>query len=100
MSHTHHYSFWHAHEHSHIDESKGVEGWEPEISEYYRFQHPTGHYHNWMQTHDHDGGGRNPHTHKAKQYHPTDDKVTKHHHALDAHDIEKEEKQDVSASRD
>ncbi len=90
MSHTHHYSFWHAHRHSHIDERSLVETefstGSPNI------YHDTGHYHNWMQTHDHGGGAdKAPHTHKAKQYHPTNDKVTKHHHALDAHDMEKEE---------
>ncbi len=92
MNHTHHYSFWHSHEHMHIDKSKGIGGWEPETSEFYRYSHTDGHYHNWMQTHDHGGGAdKAPHTHKAKQSHPTDDKVTKHHHALDAHDTEKEE---------
>ena len=83
MSHTHHYRFWHAHTHRHMAPPDGS----PPIT----WEHNTGHYHNWMQTHDHGGGAdKTPHTHKDKQYHPTDDKVTKHHHALDAHDTEEE----------
>lgn len=73
MNHTHHYSYWHTHEHSHLEEG-----------------HTGGHYHNWMQTHDHGAGGNKPHTHKAKQYHEETDSETKHHHALEAHDIEEE----------
>jgi len=50
--------------------------------------HNDGHYHNWMQTHDHGAGGQKPHTHKARQFHEENDPETKHHHALDAHNIE------------
>ncbi|KKK93605.1 hypothetical protein LCGC14_2691160 [marine sediment metagenome] len=95
MRHTHHYSYWHAHDHVH---SKFIEEhWLPGPtkicveSKLIVTKHDTGHYHNWMQTHDHGGGAdKAPHTHKAKQDHTKDDKVTKHHHALDAHDTEKE----------
>ena len=73
MSHTHHYSFWHSHEHTHVEGG-----------------HYGAHYHNWMQTHTHGAGGKGPHTHKAKQYHEENDPETKHHHALDAHDTEEE----------
>ncbi len=82
MSHTHHYSFWHAHEHVHegtFDSGIPVQG-----------NHTGGHYHNWMQTHSHGAGGRNPHTHKDRQYHEESDPETKHHHAVDAHDMEEE----------
>ncbi len=91
MSHTHHYSFWHSHEHTHEQIHRDAEDRIVGAGRY-NAEHNTGHYHNWMQTHDHGGGAdKAPHTHKAKQYHPTDDKVTKHHHALDAHDTEKKE---------
>ena len=80
MNHTHHYSYWHAHEHAHVYEG----------SEMTSYAHTSGHYHNWMQTHDHGVGGKGPHTHKARQYHEENDPETKHHHALDAHNIEEE----------
>ncbi len=88
MNHTHHYSFWHSHDHSHIGP--------PDGSPLITWTHSTGHYHNWMQTHEHGAGGNNPHPHKARQYHADD--ATQHHHALDAHDIEEEAK-DVPVSR-
>ena len=81
-THTHHYSFWHTHVHMHQNPPDGA----PLIT----WVHDTGHYHNCMQTHDHGTGGQNPHTHKARQYHEENDPETKHHHALDAHDIEEE----------
>ena len=88
MSHTHHYSFWHAHEHYHelVTDAPG----EMKLAAKYTSKHNTGHYHNWMQTHDHGAGGKGPHTHKARQYHEENDPETKHHHALDAHDNEPE----------
>ncbi len=89
MNHTHAYTFWHAHQHTHIDTSKGVNGWEPEIDEYYRVDHNTGHYHNWLQIHDHGKkAGLVPHTHQARQLHLEDDEHTKHHHAVADHEKE------------
>ncbi len=94
MNHTHHYSFWHAHEHVHSEFIE--EHWLPGPakicveSKLIVTKHDTGHYHNWMQTHNHGAGGQNPHTHKARQYHEESDPETKQHHALDAHDMEEE----------
>ncbi len=87
-SHTHHYSFWHAHAHKHLDDRALVDVEFQTNGPYIR--HDTGHYHNWMQIHEHGAGGNNPHTHKARQYHEENDPETKHHHALGTHDIEEE----------
>ena len=82
MSHSHEYSFWHAHEHEHIDKTKGADGWGWETGSYYMLEHDTGHYHLSAQTHEHSlKSSLTPHSHKAKQYHPEDDDIIKHHHA-------------------
>ncbi len=88
MNHTHHYSFWHAHEHSH-EFAMDASG-EMKVEGVYVYKHDTGHYHNWMQTHEHGIGGKNPHAHKARQFHEENDSETKDHHALDAHGMKEE----------
>ncbi len=74
MTHSHEYSFWHAHMHDHDYGETGM-------------SHDTGHFHLYAQTHNH-GAKSNlmPHSHKEKQYHPENDvDGPYHHHALADH---------------
>ena len=63
VNHTHEYAYFHGHMHLHDLERKG---------------HNHGHCHLFAQTHDHGEGGRVPHSHKARQYHPGDEAVEHH----------------------
>ena len=84
MNHTHHYSFWHVHEHEHVDKTKGISGWEPENGSYYMLEHDTGHYHLSAQTHEHSTKSNLiPHSHKEKQHHPENDVDGPYHHHAD-----------------
>ncbi|KKM05163.1 hypothetical protein LCGC14_1756920 [marine sediment metagenome] len=88
MTHTHHYSFWHAHQHEHVDSDKGIDGWEPETSSYYMIEHNTGHHHFYSNIHEHGPKSNTaPHSHKEKQYHPKNDiDGPYHHHAIADHE--------------
>ena len=81
-SHTHHYSYWHSHEHEHDDTGK------------LRMTHTAGHHHFYAQTHEHGPqSNKIPHSHKDKQFHPTNNaEGPYHHHAVADHEIEEEEK--------
>lgn len=85
MNHTHHYSYWHAHEHYHRE--VGPDG-NSEIG------HASGHHHFYANTHEHgDQSNKTPHSHKEKQYHPTNDtNGPYHHHAVADHELEEEKK--------
>jgi len=78
VTHTHHYSYWHAHEHEHDDTGK------------LRMTHTAGHHHFYAQTHEHGPqSNKTPHSHKDKQFHPTNDtKGPYHHHGTADHEEE------------
>ena len=83
MNHTHTYWHWHAHKHRHQFPLA-----EPEY-------HDTGHYHEWIGTHDHGKGGVKPHSHQVKWQTDADDKQTVHHHRVDDHTILEEGEEQV-----
>lgn len=82
MSHTHTNWFWHTHMHVHSFGDKG-------------FDHDEGHYHEWINTHDHGKGISQPHSHAVKFLDHDDDKHTVHHHRIDDHTVQEEDEDQV-----
>lgn len=80
MNHTHEYNYFHTHMHRHQDNRSLLET-EVSVGNPYMF-HNEGHYHIFVQTHEHGKGGGLPHTHKQRCFHPEEETI-EHHKVLE-----------------